>query len=90
MLASHRAGEIKAITDKSKCYDIFQKTKVNKYQMYPVRHQLDFQKYVNDTKKTLRLLQKVQVVKGLAHGLFAGYGNMIYIRMTLREIDLTK
>ena len=27
--------QIKAITDKSKCFDIFQKTKIYKYQMYP-------------------------------------------------------
>lgn len=85
---TNNQAQIKAFTDKSKCFDIFMKTKVNNYRMYPIKHQLDFQKYINDTKKSSKLLQKIQVVKGIAFKSFSGYGNLTFIRITLKEIQL--
>ena len=38
----------------------------------------------------MRTLQKLQVVKGIAHNMFSGYGNLTYIRLTLKEIKLAK
>lgn len=72
--------------DKSKCYDIFQRTKVNNYQMYPVKKSVDFTRFANEIKKKQKMLQKIQVVKGIASRAFCGYGNVTYHRMTLREI----
>ena len=51
---------------------------------------MDYQKDVNEMKKLLKILQKIQVVKGLAYKAFNGYGNFTYIDITLREVQLTK
>jgi hypothetical protein len=58
--------------------------------MYPVKKQVDFRKYVIETKKKQKMLQKIQVVKGIAYKAFCGYGNLTYHKMTLKEIQISK
>lgn len=53
---NHQADHIKAMTDKSKCFDIFQRTKVNNFKMYPDQNSLDFLSYNNDMKSKIKLL----------------------------------
>lgn len=40
----------------------------------------------NETKKKHKLLQKLQCIKGIARDAFSNYGNLTYIKITLREI----
>jgi len=78
------------MTDKSKCFDIFQKTKVNNFQMYPQNNSLDFMSYNNEMKRKTKMLQRIQIVKGFASHAFTGYGNLTYIKITLKEIKISK
>lgn len=58
--------------------------------MYPVKRQVDFLKFVNESKKKQKLLNKIQVVKKIACKALCGYGNFTYHRLTLKEIEIIK
>lgn len=49
-------SQIKAITDKSRCIDIFQKTKIYKFRMYPQQPLSDMMTYNNVFKKRQKLI----------------------------------
>jgi len=82
--------EIKSIMDKSKCYDIFQKTKIYQYHMYPRIPMFELIKFNKASKDKTKVLEKLQIVKNIAKDAFNGYGNLTYINITLEEIKLTK
>ena len=58
--------------------------------MYENQNKLDMNNQITEAKKKQRLLQKIQVIKALARNVFTGYGNMTYIKISLKEIKLSK
>lgn len=83
--------KIKVIMDKSKCYDIFQKTKVNDMRMYSQERTIkDIISYSMEIKNKERLLKNIQLLKRLCPNILNGYNNLAFITMTLREIKLAK
>lgn len=46
--------------------------------------------YNNEMKRKIKMIQRIQIVKGFANHAFTGYGNMTYIKITLKEIKLSK
>ena len=83
--------KIKTILDKSKCYDIFQKTKVNGMKMYTQKRTIkDVIQFSIEIKNKERNLKKIQIFKKLCPYMLNGYNNLGFIQLTLREIKLTK
>lgn len=77
--------------DKSKCYDIFQKTKVNEMRMYTQKRTIkDIIIYSVEIKNKERELKNIQVLKKLCPNIINGYNNLTFIGLTLREIKLAK
>ena len=71
--------------DKSKCYDIFQKTKVSGMRMYSQDKTIkDILKYSTEIKKLVILLKNIQLLKSLHPTILSGYNNLTFIQMTLR------
>ena len=71
--------------DKSKCYDIFQKTKVSGMRMYSQDKTIkDVLKYSIEIKKLVILLKNIQLLKSLHPTILSGYNNLTFIQMTLR------
>ena len=71
--------------DKSKCYDIFQKTKVSGMRMYTQDKTIkDILKHSIEIKKLEKLLKNIQLLKSLHPTILSGYNNLTFIQMTLR------
>jgi len=58
--------------------------------MYPRVSIFELIKFNNAHKKKTKILEKLQIVKFIAKGIFTDYGNLAYINITLQEIKLTK
>ena len=58
--------------------------------MYPYQPLSDIMTYNTANKKKLKLIQKLQVIKRVAGSAISSYGNLTYIKITLKEINLTK
>lgn len=76
--------------DKTKCYDIFQRTKVQKMRMYHTRSIKDVMFYSTEMKKLDKKLKRIQVVKRMGYKILSSYGNPTYIQLALQEIKLVK
>ena len=77
--------------DKSKCHDIFQRTKVKGMRLYSQgRTFKDIINYSIDIKSKERSLKNIQLLKKLCPTILNGYNNLTYIKMTLREIKIAK
>ena len=58
--------------------------------MYPIQPLSDMMTYNNANKKKQKLIQKLQVVKRVAGSAISSYGNLTFIKITLKEINLFK
>ena len=58
--------------------------------MYQQVDKLEAMTLLNQAKKQQIILHKLQIIKGFAKNIFSGYGNLAYIRISLREISLQK
>ena len=77
--------------DKSKCYDIFQRTRVNDMRMYSQERTIkDIISYSMDMKNKERMIKNIQLLKKLCPNILNGYNNLAFITLTLREIKLAK
>ena len=91
MLTGELAKKIQIIMDKSKCYDIFQKTKVNGIKMYTQKRTIkDIINQSIEIKNKERDLKNIQLLKKLCPNIINGYNNLTFIRLTLKELHLTK
>ena len=85
------ALKMRVIMDKSKCFDIFQKTKVNGHAMYSNQRTIkDLINYSIEIKNKERELRNIHLLKKLCPNIVNGYNNLTFITMTLREIKLAK
>lgn len=82
---------VRAHANRITCFDIFQELKVkNQYRMYPKQNFLHYYHQITSMKDKQRNLQKIQLVKSMTSNIFSGYGNLTYIKITLKEIKLIK
>lgn len=83
--------KLKAITDKTKVYDIFQQTRVGDMRMYSQDRTLkDIISYSMELKSKENTLKGIQLLKNLCPNLMKGYCNLVYIEMMTRQIKLVK
>lgn len=85
------AERIKIIMDKSKCYDIFQTTKVGNVRMYSQKRTIkDIIFYSMEIKQMEKKIKNIQLIRKMCPKLLTGYKNLTYIKLTLKEIQLAK
>lgn len=81
---------LRLICDKSKCYDIFQATKVNNLRMYQKRTIKDVMFYSIEMKKKEKMMKNIQLLKRIGYKILSGYGNLAYVHLSLEEIKLSR
>ena len=78
------------LLDKSKCYDFFQGTVVNKMRMHQTRSIKDVIFYSIKFKRLNKILGQIQLLKRMGSSLFSCRGNPTYVKLALEEISIQK
>ena len=58
--------------------------------MYPEQPLYDMMAFNNECKRKIKHINKLLVIKGIAGSALSSYGNLTFIRVSLKEIKLTK
>ena len=54
--------------------------------MYPEQPLYDMMAFNNECKRKIKMINKLLVIKGIAGSALSSYGNLTFIRVTLKEI----
>lgn len=58
--------------------------------MYPSQPLYEQMTFNNGVKKKKKLIEKLQVIKRVAGSALSSFGNLTYIKITIKEINLYK
>ena len=84
-------NKLRTIMDKTKCYDIFQKTRVNEMKMYTQDRTIkDVISYSMELKSREKELRNIKLMTSLCPNLMISYNNLTGIKLTLKKINLIK